>query len=78
MEETLRKSPYDDLTYAQLSKLINDPYADEPDSASDNALLHPAAMVQKFLVQTQATHRLDAHRQTLAAQMARQIDTGIA
>ena len=31
MEETLRKSQYDDLTHAELSKLINDAYADDPD-----------------------------------------------
>ncbi len=31
MRETLRKSPYDDLNYAELSKLINDEYTDDPD-----------------------------------------------
>jgi len=31
MKETLQKLPYDDLTYAQLTKLINDAYTDDPD-----------------------------------------------
>ena len=31
MHETLQKSPYNDLNYAQLSKLINDAFANHPD-----------------------------------------------
>ena len=31
MHETLRKSPYADLGYTELSQLINDAYADDPD-----------------------------------------------
>ena len=31
MKENLRNPPYDDLNYAELSKLINDAYADDPD-----------------------------------------------
>ena len=31
MKETLRKSKYADFNYAELSKLINDAYANDPD-----------------------------------------------
>ena len=34
MKETLQKSPYDDLNYAELSKLINVAYTNNPDLVS--------------------------------------------